>query len=127
MQSLGIAIHVMDRYSIGPVDRATLLDSTGIAQGQMLTINDHDTHGGLGNVVLSVGGTEDIKIHKLAVRAIPQTGGRMNSLITVASNSIGFSRGTEPHKVRRAIQLFRQAIQHRSICRNHRFTKISSF
>jgi transketolase len=70
----GIAVRVVDLYSIVPIDRTTLLDSARATQGQILTVEDHYAHGGLGDAVLSAVGTEGIMVHKLAVRAIPHSG-----------------------------------------------------
>ena len=74
LKSLGIAVRVIDLYSIAPIDRTTLLDSARATQGRILTVEDHYAHGGLGDAVLSAVGTEGVKVHKLAVRAIPHSG-----------------------------------------------------
>lgn len=70
----GIAVRVIDLYSIVPIDRTALLDSASATQGRILTVEDHYAHGGLGDAVLSAVGTEGIKVHKLAVRVIPHSG-----------------------------------------------------
>ena len=70
----GIAVRVIDLYSIVPIDRATLLNSAAATNGRLLTVEDHYAHGGLGDAVLSAVGTEGIRVHKLAVRAIPHSG-----------------------------------------------------
>ncbi len=74
LKAAGIAVRVIDLYSIVPVDRTTLLDSARATQGRMLTVEDHYAHGGLGDAVLSAVGTEGIKVHKLAVKTIPHSG-----------------------------------------------------
>lgn len=74
LQSTGIAVRVIDLYSIAPIDRATLLESGQATQRRMLTVEDHYAHGGLGDAVLSAVATEGIKVHKLAVREIPHSG-----------------------------------------------------
>jgi transketolase len=74
LRSSGIAVRVIDLYSIVPIDSTTLLDSARATRGGILTVEDHYAHGGLGDAVLSAVGTEGIKVHKLAVRAIPHSG-----------------------------------------------------
>jgi len=74
LKSNGIAVRVIDLYSIAPIDRHTLLDSGRATQSRMLTVEDHYAHGGLGDAVLSAVATEGIKVHKLAVREIPHSG-----------------------------------------------------
>ena len=74
LKAAGIAVRVIDLYSIVPIDRATLLDSARATHGRILTVEDHYAHGGLGDAVLSSVGTEGIKTHKLAVRVIPHSG-----------------------------------------------------
>ncbi len=74
LKAFGIAVRVVDLYSIAPIDRATLMDCARTTHRRMLTVEDHYAHGGLGDAVLSAVGTEGIKVHKLAVRAIPHSG-----------------------------------------------------
>jgi len=74
LQSAGIAVRVIDLYSIAPIDRATLLECGQATQRRMLTVEDHYAHGGLGDAVLSAVATEGIRVHKLAVREIPHSG-----------------------------------------------------
>ena len=74
LKASGIAVRVIDLYSIVPIDRTTLLDSARATHDRMLTVEDHYAHGGLGDAVLGAVGTEGIKVHKLAVRVIPHSG-----------------------------------------------------
>jgi transketolase len=74
LKASGISVRVVDLYSIVPIDRATLLDSASATHGRILTVEDHYAHGGLGDAVLSAVGTEGVRVHKLAVRAIPHSG-----------------------------------------------------
>lgn len=74
LKAAGIPVRVIDLYSISPIDRATLLDSARATHGRLLTVEDHYAHGGLGDAVLSAVGAAGIKVHKLAVRAIPHSG-----------------------------------------------------
>ena len=74
LKASGISVRVVDLYSVSPIDRATLIDCAHATQGRILTVEDHYAHGGLGDAVLGAVGTEGIKVHKLAVRAIPHSG-----------------------------------------------------
>jgi transketolase len=74
LQAAGIAVRVIDLYSVVPIDRTTLLDSARATQNRILTVEDHYAHGGLGDAVLNAVSTEGIKVHKLAVRQIPHSG-----------------------------------------------------
>ncbi|MCS6896444.1 MAG: transketolase, partial [Nitrospira sp.] len=74
LRAAGISVRVIDLYSIVPIDRTTLLDSARATQNRILTVEDHYAHGGLGDAVLSAVSTEGIRVHKLAVRAIPHSG-----------------------------------------------------
>ena len=74
LKATGITARVIDLYSIVPIDRPTLLESARATQSRILTVEDHYAHGGLGDAVLGAVGTEGIKVHKLAVRAIPHSG-----------------------------------------------------
>jgi transketolase len=74
LAAAGISVRVVDLYSIVPIDRTTLLESARTTQDRILTVEDHYAHGGLGDAVLNAVGPEGIKVHKLAVRAIPHSG-----------------------------------------------------
>jgi transketolase len=74
LRAAGIFVRVIDLYSIAPIDRTTLLESARSTKDRILTVEDHYAHGGLGDAVLDAVGTEGIKVHKLAVRAIPHSG-----------------------------------------------------
>jgi transketolase len=74
LKAAGIAVRIVDLYSVAPIDRATLLDSARATQGRVLTVEDHYEHGGIGDAVLNALGSEGIRVHKLAVREIPRSG-----------------------------------------------------
>ncbi|MBH0203254.1 MAG: transketolase [Nitrospira sp.] len=74
LKAAGIAVRVIDLYSIAPIDRTTLVESGHATQRRILTVEDHYAHGGLGDAVLSAVSTEGIAVHKLAVREIPHSG-----------------------------------------------------
>jgi transketolase len=74
LKAAGIAVRVIDLYSIAPIDQATLIASARATHGRLLTVEDHYAHGGLGDAVLSAVSAEGVKVHKLAVRTIPHSG-----------------------------------------------------
>jgi transketolase len=76
LSSEGIAVRVVDAYSIKPIDSATLrraLDETGL----LITVEDHWPEGGLGDAVLEAvaGGTPSGRVMKIAVTEMPGSGG----------------------------------------------------
>ena len=74
LKATGISVRIIDLYSIVPIDRTTLLESASATHGRLLTVEDHYAHGGLGDAVLDAVGSEGVRVHKLAVRAIPHSG-----------------------------------------------------
>jgi transketolase len=72
----GIAVRVIDCYSIKPIDAATLrraLEETGL----VVTVEDHWPEGGLGDAVLealAAGGELSGRVHKIAVTQMPGSG-----------------------------------------------------
>jgi transketolase len=74
LKAAGISVRIIDLYSIVPIDRTTLLESASATHGQLLTVEDHYAHGGVGDAVLDAVGSEGVKVHKLAVRVIPHSG-----------------------------------------------------
>ena len=70
----GIAIRVIDLYSVKPVDAETLKAAAADTNKTLITVEDHYPEGGLGDAVLDAVATEDICVHKLAVTGIPRSG-----------------------------------------------------
>jgi transketolase len=72
----GIAVRVVDCYSIKPIDVRTLrtaLEETGL----VITIEDHWREGGLGDAVLealAAAGHLSGRVHKLGVAEMPGSG-----------------------------------------------------
>ncbi len=68
----GIAVRVIDLYSVKPIDTATLV-AAAEATKRMVTVEDHSVCGGLGEAVASaVAGRARIEI--LGVREVPRSG-----------------------------------------------------
>jgi transketolase len=69
----GIAIRVIDAYSVKPIDRNGLLAAANATGGRMIVVEDHYEEGGLGDAVLNAVGNK-AEVVKLAVREIPRSG-----------------------------------------------------
>ena len=74
LQEDGIPIRVIDLFSVQPIDRDVLLQASQATGGQLVTVEDHYPHGGIGDAVLSALATERVEVHKLAVREIARSG-----------------------------------------------------
>src|SRR5262249_20349401 len=74
LKAEGIAIRVIDAYSVKPIDAATLRKAAAETGGKMVVVEDHWFEGGLGDAVLDAftgGETSAPTMLKLAVRAMP--------------------------------------------------------
>jgi transketolase len=69
----GIAVRVIDAYSIKPID-VTALRAAAEATGQMVTIEDHYPAGGLGEAVLQALADRPVPVTILAVDKTPMSG-----------------------------------------------------
>jgi transketolase len=74
LHAAGIAVRIIDLYSVVPADRATLIESGRATQGRIITVEDHYAHGGVGDAVLGAVAGEGFRVHKLAIREIPHSG-----------------------------------------------------
>lgn len=74
LQAAGVAIRVIDLFSVQPVDRDTLIRCARATQGRVITVEDHYAHGGIGDAVLAALSGEKVALQKLAVREIPHSG-----------------------------------------------------
>jgi transketolase len=73
----GIAVRVIDAYSVKPIDAETLRQAARETGGRILVVEDHWPEGGLGDAVLDAfAGTSEAlpAVVKLAVRAMPGSG-----------------------------------------------------
>jgi transketolase len=67
----GKDICVVDLFSVQPIDRDTLAQCAQACGGRVITVEDHYAHGGIGDTVSEA---LNLKVHRLAVRAIPRSG-----------------------------------------------------
>ena len=70
----GIAISVVDAYSVQPVDEGTLVELARVAGGTVITVEDHYPAGGLGDAVAEALVPAGFVVRRLAVREIPHSG-----------------------------------------------------
>ena len=70
----GIAIRVIDAYSVQPIDRDGLIAAGRATGGRFITVEDHYAHGGLGDAVSEAVGDQGFRVRRLAVREIPRSG-----------------------------------------------------
>jgi transketolase len=74
LKKSGIEIRVIDLFSVQPIDRETLVASARAAGNQVITVEDHYSHGGLGDSVQSALSAERIPVYKIAITEIPHSG-----------------------------------------------------
>jgi transketolase len=73
LQKAGIAIRVIDLYSIQPIDAGTLQRAAAATRGRIVTVEDHYAGGGIGDAVaMATTGLATVRV--LAVREIPRSG-----------------------------------------------------
>ena len=74
LKSEGIGITVIDAYSIKPLGKEVILAAAKKTNHTVLTVEDHYTEGGLGDAVAGELSVDGVKVHKLAVTALPRSG-----------------------------------------------------
>src|SRR5690606_28300961 len=73
LKAEGIAIRVIDLYSIQPID-ANALTKAGLETGRLITVEDHYETGGIGDAVATAVAPAGLTVKRLAVQAIPRSG-----------------------------------------------------
>jgi transketolase len=77
LKAEGIAVRVIDAYSVKPIDQETLRRAARDTGGKLVVVEDHWFEGGLGDAVLDAftgAGVKPPTVVKLAVRAMPGSG-----------------------------------------------------
>ncbi len=74
LQAEGIAIRVVDLFSVRPVDKAALLAAAKATRNTLITVEDHHPAGGLGDAVSEAVSPEGVRVIRLAVRVMPHSG-----------------------------------------------------
>jgi len=73
LKAEGIAVRVVDAYSVKPVDRDNLIKQAKAAGGRVVVVEDHFSQGGLGSAVaLALAG--EARIEHLCVKELPRSG-----------------------------------------------------
>jgi transketolase len=70
----GIAVRVVDAYSVKPIDAAGLRAAAHATGGRVLVVEDHYAEGGLGDAVLNALSGEAVQVSKQAVTDVPRSG-----------------------------------------------------
>jgi len=74
LKQKGIAIRVIDAYSVQPIDAATLIEAAQATKGVVITVEDHYAAGGLGDAVAEAIAPAGFSVRRLAVAEIPRSG-----------------------------------------------------
>jgi transketolase len=70
----GVAIRVIDAYSVKPIDAETIVKSGRVTGGRIITVEDHYAEGGLGDAVAEAVAAAGFTVERLAVREVPRSG-----------------------------------------------------
>jgi transketolase len=74
LKAEGVAIRVIDAYSVQPIDQGTLTEAARATGGKVITVEDHYLAGGLGDAVSDALAPAGVVVRRLAVREIPRSG-----------------------------------------------------
>jgi transketolase len=74
LKNEGIGITVIDAYSIKPLAKDAIRAAAQKTNNTVITVEDHYAEGGLGDAVAGELSADGIKVHKLAVTALPRSG-----------------------------------------------------
>jgi transketolase len=74
LKAAGVAIRVIDLYSLQPIDKAGLVAAGRATGGRLITVEDHYAAGGIGDAVAEAVADAGFTVHRLAVREIPRSG-----------------------------------------------------
>jgi transketolase len=74
LKAEGISITVIDAYSIKPLGKDVIKAAAQKTGNTVITVEEHYLEGGLGDAVAGELSGEGIKVHKLAVNALPRSG-----------------------------------------------------
>ena len=74
LKAEGIAIRVIDLYSLAPIAKDALIAAGLATKGRIITVEDHYPAGGIGDAVSEAVSEAGIRVHRIAVREIPRSG-----------------------------------------------------
>ena len=74
LKAEGIAVRIIDIFSIKPIDEETLRTSARETNNLLLSVEDHSAAGGIGEAVTAAVSPVGVKVHLLAIRELPRSG-----------------------------------------------------
>ncbi|MFN7984393.1 MAG: transketolase, partial [Vicinamibacterales bacterium] len=74
LKAAGIAIRVIDLYSLAPIAKDALIAAGNATKQQIITVEDHYAAGGIGDAVSEAVSAAGIRVHRIAVGEIPRSG-----------------------------------------------------
>jgi len=74
LKAKGIALRVIDLFSVRPIDRDTLLAAAKATGNLLITVEDHYSAGGLGDAVCEAVSPAGVRVERLAVHGVPRSG-----------------------------------------------------
>src|SRR5262249_54073570 len=74
LSAAGIAVRVIDLFSVKPVDEDTLRAAGRATNNLIITVEDHAAWGGIGDAVADAVAPAGIRVHQLGVREVPRSG-----------------------------------------------------
>lgn len=74
LREQGINIRVIDLFSVRPIDAETLLAAARATNNTLITVEDHNIAGGIGDAVCEAVSPEGVRVHRLAVHGVPRSG-----------------------------------------------------
>jgi transketolase len=99
LKKSGVAIRVVDLYSLQPIDAQTLCRCARETQGRLITVEDHYAAGGIGDAVAGAVAAEGFTVRRMAVSEIPRSG-KPEELL----DRYGISAAHIVKEVRRAVE-----------------------
>jgi len=95
LKNEGIGITVIDAYSIKPLAGDVILAAAQKTNNTIITVEDHYTEGGLGDAVAGELSADGIKVHKLAVTALPRSGKAAELLAHFGIDAAGIAKAVK--------------------------------
>jgi len=77
LAGLGVAVRVLDAYSVKPIDRDALVEACKVTGSRLVVAEDHYPEGGIGSAVLEAladASVPPLRIAHLAVQGLPTSG-----------------------------------------------------
>lgn len=95
LKAEGIAIRVIDLYSLAPIAKDALIAAGSATKGRIITVEDHYPAGGIGDAVSEAVSEAGIRVHRIAVRerAQRQARGTAGALRHLRQPHCGGSQG----------------------------------